>query len=238
MWYNMINSDRTKTERAPMSSLRKTSLVAGVFYLLTFVSIPTLWLYGSVRGPNYILGPGPDTPVILGCVLEMIVALTGIGTAVTLFPVLKRQNEGFAICFVGSRVLEAATIYVGIVSLLSVVTLRQTGAGAGALAAGQALTAQYYWTFLFGQSFIPAVNALLLGSLLYQSQLVPRALPVLGFFGAALLVTAWTGTLFGLLGQLSPTSALFALPIAAWEFLLGIYLVVKGFKPSPITTGM
>jgi len=118
------------------------------------------------------------------------------------------------------------------------VTLRQTGAGAGALAAGQALTAQYYWTFLFGQSFIPAVNALLLGSLLYQSQLVPRALPVLGFFGAALLVTAWTGTLFGLLGQLSPASALFALPIAAWEFSLGIYLVVKGFKPSPITTGM
>jgi hypothetical protein len=140
-----------------------------------------------VRGTNYILGPGPDTPVILGCILEMIVALAGIGTAITLYPVLKRQNEGFALGFVGLRILEAATIYVGIVSLLSVVTLRQTGAGA--LATGQTLTAQYYWTFLFGQSFIPAVNAVLLGSLLYQSRLVPRALPVLGFFGAALLVT-------------------------------------------------
>ena len=168
-------------KRAPMSSLRKTSLVAGVFYLLTFVSIPTLGLYSSVRGPNYILGPGPDTPVILGAILEMIVALAGIGTAVTLYPVLRRQNEGLAMGFVGSRVLEAATIYAGIVSLLSVVTLRQAGAGAGALATGQALAAQYYWMFLFGQSFIPAVNAVLLGSLLYQSRLVPRALPVLGF---------------------------------------------------------
>jgi hypothetical protein len=221
-----------------MSSLRKTSLVAGVFYLLTFVSIPTLGLYGSVRGPNYILGLGPDTPVILGAILEMIVALAGIGTAVTLYPVLKRQNEGFAIGFVGSRVLEAATIYVGIVSLLSVVTLRQSAAGAGALTTGQGLTAQYYWSFLFGQSFMPAVNAVLLGTLLYQSRLVPRALPVLGFIGAALLIAAWTGTLIGLLGQVTPVSALFAVPIALWEFSLGVYLVVKGFKPSPITAGM
>jgi Domain of unknown function (DUF4386) len=234
----MTNTNSTTTERAPMSSLRKTSLVAGIFYLLTFVSIPTLGLYGSVRGPNYILSSGPDTPVILGTILEMIVALAGIGTAVTLYPVVKRQNKGIALGFVGSRVLEAATIYAGIVSLLSVVTLRQAGAGAGALATGQALTAQYYWTFLFGQSFIPAVNAVLLGSLLYQSRLVPRALPILGFIGAALLVAAWAGTLFGLLGQMSPTSALLALPIALWEFSLGIYLVVKGLKPSPITAGM
>ena len=234
----MINTDKTKPEKASMSSLRKTSLVAGVFYLLTFVSIPTLWLYSSVRGPDYILGSGPDGLVILGTILEMIVALAGIGTAVTLYPVLKRQNEGFAMGFVGSRVLEAATIYVGIVSLLSVVTLRHAGAGAGALATGQALTAQYYWTFLFGQSFIPAVNAILLGTLLYRSRLVPRALPVLGFIGATLLVTAWTGTVTGLLGQLSPASALFALPIALWEFSLGIYLIVKGFKTSPITVGI
>ena len=224
-------------ERAPMSSLRKTALVAGVFYLLTFVSIPTLWLYGSVRGPNYIVGPGPDTPVIIGAILEMIVALAGIGTAITLYSVLRKQNMGRALGFVGARILEAATIYVGIVSLLSIVTLRQDGAGAGALVTGQALAAQYYWSFLFGQSFIPAVNAVLLGSLLYESRLVPRVLPVLGFIGATLLITAWAGTISGLLGKLSPASALFAFPIALWEFSLGIYLVVKGFKPSPITAG-
>jgi hypothetical protein len=106
------------------------------------------------------------------------------------------------------------------------------------LATAQGLAAQYYWSFLFGQSFIPAVNALLLGSLLYQSCLVPRVLPLLGFIGAALLLASWFATLLGLLGPVTPASALLALPIALWEFSLGIYLVVKGFKPSPITAGM
>jgi hypothetical protein len=221
-----------------MSSVRKTALVAGVFYLLTFVSIPTLALYGPVRGPDFIVGPGPDTPVFVGALLETIVALAGIGTAVTLFPVLKRQNEAVALGFVGSRTLEAASIYAGIAALLSIVTLRQAGAGPAALAAAKALAAQYYWTFLFGQSFIPAVNGVLLGSLLYRSRLVPRPLPVLGFIGAALLVVSWLATLFGLVGPVTPASALLALPIAAWEFSLGVYLVVKGFKPAPITAGM
>jgi hypothetical protein len=102
----MNNTDDLKTERSHMSSLRKTALVAGVFYLLTFVSIPTLGLYGPVQGPNYILGPGPDTPVILGAILEMIVALAGIGTAVTLYPVLRKQNNARALGFAGSRVLD------------------------------------------------------------------------------------------------------------------------------------
>jgi len=221
-----------------MTSLRKTALVGGVFYLLTFVSIPTLALYTSVRGPNFIVGPGPDAPVILGVLLEMIVALAGIGTAVALYPVVRRQGETRALAFVGSRVLEAATIYVGIVSLMSIVTLRQAHAGAGALATGQGLAAQYYWTFFFGQSLIPAVNGLLLGSLLYQSRLVPQWLPVLGCIGATALVASWFAILFGVLGPVTPASALFALPIAAWEFSLGVYLTFWGFKPSPITAGM
>ena len=220
------------------SSQRKISLSAGILYLLTFVSIPTLFLYGPVKDSNYMIGAGPDTAVFIGGILEIIVALAGIGTAVALYPVLKKQNKERALGFVSSRILEAATIYAGIVSLLSIVTLRQAGAGEGALVTGQALAAQYYWTFLFGQSFIPAVNALLLGSLLYQSRLVPRVLPVLGFIGAVLLVVVWTGTLSGVLGPLSPASALAAIPIALWEFSLGVYLVVKGFKPSPITACM
>jgi hypothetical protein len=191
-----------------------------------------------VRGPDYILGPGPDTPAVVGALLEMIVALAGIGTAVALYPVVRRQGEARAMGFVGSRVLEAATIYVGIVSLMSIVTLRQAGAGAGALATGQGLAAQYYWSFFFAQSFIPAVNAVLLGSLLYQSRLVPRVLPVLGFIGAVLLVASWFATLTGRLGPVTPASALLALPIALWEFSLGVYLVFRGFKPSPITAGM
>src|SRR3954466_15889301 len=135
-----------------MNSMRKYSLAGGIFYLLTFVSIPTLALYRSVRGPNFVVGPGPDTPVIVGVLLEMVVALAGIGTAVALYPVVRRQGEARAVGFIASRVLEAATIYIGIASLMSIVTLRRAGAGTGALAAGQALAAQYQWTFFFAQS--------------------------------------------------------------------------------------
>jgi len=220
-----------------MKPLRKYSLAAGVFYLLTFVSIPTLGLYRTVRGPNYVSGPGPDTPVILGVVLEMIVALAGIGTAVALYPVVKRQGEARAVGFVGSRVLEAATIYFGIASLLAIVTLRQSGAGAGAVIVAQGLAAQYQWIFHFGQSFIPAVNGVLLGSLLYQSRLVPRWLPVLGFIGATLLVVSWFVVLVGFSGAVSPVAALAALPIAVWEFSLGVYLTFWGFRDVPLVMG-
>jgi hypothetical protein len=218
-----------------MSPHRKTSLAAGVLYLLTFVSIPTLAMYGPVKGANYILGAGPDTGAIFGGILEMIVALAGIGTAVALFQVVKRQNEGVALGFVASRTLEAAGTFAGVACLLTVVTLRQEGAGADALVTSHALVAMYDRLFLVTQSFIPAVNALLLGSLMYQSRLVPRVLPLLGFIGAALLVAGDIAVLFGLIGQHASSTALFAIPIALWEFSLGVWLVVKGFKPAAIT---
>lgn len=218
-----------------MTSLRKYSLAGGIFYLLTFVSIPTLTLYRGVRGPNFVAGTGPDTPVMVGVLLEMIVALSSIGTAVALYPVLKRVGQARAVGFVASRTLEAATIYVGIVSLMSIVTLRQLGAGAGALATAQGFAAQYQWTFFFAQSFIPAINGVLLGSLLYQSRLVPRWLPSLGVVGAALLVLWWLASFVSFTGAVSPTAALAALPIAVWEFSLGVYLTFWGFRPSPIT---
>jgi hypothetical protein len=221
-----------------MDSLRRTALVAGTLYLITFVSIPTLALYGPVREPNYIVGAGPDTAVFVGGVLEMIVALACIGTAVVLYPVVKRQNEAAALGLVGVRVLEAATIVAGVVTLLAIVTVRQAGAGADAVVAGQALVALHDWTFLLGQGLLPAVNALLLGSLLYKSRLVPRVLPLLGFIGAPLLIGSATATVFGLWEQTSAPSAVAALPIALWEISLGVWLVVKGFKPSPITAGM
>jgi len=229
----------TATKGVPMDSLRKTALVAGVLYVITFISIPTLVLYGPVLSdPNYIVGPGPDTAVIIGAILEVIVALAGVGTAVALYPVVKRQNEGVALGFVGSRTLEGAAIVAGVVSLLSLVTLRQAGAGANAAATGQALAASYNWFFLLGQSLMPVVNALLLGSLLYRSRLVPRILPVVGFIGAALLLVSDVAVLFGVWDRISAPSGLLAIPIALWEFSLGVYLIVKGFKPSPITARM
>jgi hypothetical protein len=222
-------------EEFQMSPLRKTAFVAGVLYLLTFVSIPTLFLYSPVKGAGYILGSGPDTAVIVGSILEIIVALAGVGTAIVLFPVLKRQNEGVALGFVGSRVLEAATIFAGVVFLLSVVSLRQAGVGSAGLVLAQALVAMYNRTFLVGQSLMPAVNALLLGSLLYEGRLVVWELPLLGFSGAALLVAADIGVLFNLWEQTSLVTVLAALPIALWEFLLGVYLVVKGFQTAGVS---
>jgi hypothetical protein len=202
-----------------MSPKRKTALVAGICYLLTFVSIPTIALYGPVHDPNF---KGPVTPVLIGGILEIIVALAGIGTSVALYPVLKKQNEGLALGFVASRTLEAGTIFAGVAFLLTVVSLRQTGT----------LVVLYDRMFLVGQSLIPAINGLLLGTLLYQSRLVPRALPVLGFIGAVLLLISWAATLFGLIGRVSPVAGFMALPIAAWEFSLGLYLVIKGFKTN------
>jgi hypothetical protein len=227
------------TNRQPATSVastRKIAMAAGVLYLLTFVSIPTLALYGNVKGENYIIGSGPDTSVIVGGILEIIVALAGIGTAVVLFSVLKKQNEGLALGLVASRILEAGTIFVGVAFLLSIVTLRQAGAGADALVTSDALVALYDRIFLLGQSFMPAVNDLLLGYLLYQSRLVPRFLSSIGIVGGVTLIAGYLAVMSGLIGQHAPLAGLSALPVALFEFSLGVWLVVKGFNPSPITS--
>ncbi|CAN5787330.1 hypothetical protein BH11BAC3_BH11BAC3_47250 [soil metagenome] len=222
-------------ERTPISSLRKTSLLAGVLYLFTFVSIPTLALYRPIHEPNFIIGPGPDNALIIGGILEIIVALAGIGTAVVLYPVLKKQNESAALGLVAARILESGTIFVGVAFLLSIVTLRQAGSGVDVLASGHALVALYNRIFLLGQSFMPAVCDLLLGFMLYQSRLVPRALSLIGIVGAVPLVAGYIAIMFGLIQRNSPIAGLAAVLVALFEFSLGIYLVVKGFKPSIIT---
>ena len=229
----------------PMSSTRKTALVAGVFYVITFVSIPTLALYAPVKNHrDWILSSGTHTGVLVGGFLEVIVALAGIGTAVTLYPVVKRQNEGFALGFVTSRVLEAAMIFTGVVSLLSLVTLRQDLGGAAGVSAASLVTtgashvAIYNWTFLLGQTLMPGINALLLGTLLYRSRLVPRIIPTVGLIGAPLLIAAVFATMFAQHSAVTGLAALPVIPVAAWELSLGLWLIVKGFRPSPITAGM
>jgi hypothetical protein len=233
---NNINSNIL--ERAHMSSLRKTSLVAGVIYLITFVSIPTLAIYSQVKGTNYIVGSGPDTPAIIGGILEIIVALAGIGTAVVLYPVLMKQNESAALGLVAARILESGTIFVGVAFILSIVTLRQAGTGPEALASSHALVALYDRIFLLGQSFMPAICDMLLGFMLFKSRLVPRGLSLIGIAGGPVLLIGYFAILFGLIGQHAPIAGLFAIPVALFEFSLGIYLVVRGFRPSPITAGM
>jgi hypothetical protein len=228
-----------------MDSMRKTALVAGIFYLITFISVPTLALYGPVKNHrDWILSSGSHTGVLVGGFLEVIMALACIGTAVTLYPVVKRQNEGVALGFVAARVLEAVMIFTGVVSLLSLLTLRQDlGGAAGANTAalvtvGASHVAVYNWTFLLSQSLMPGINALLLGSLLYRSRLVPRFIPVMGLIGGPLLIIAVFATLFGQHSSLTGLAGLPVIPVAAWEFSLGVWLVVKGFRPSPITAEM
>ena len=170
----------------------------------------------------------------------MIVALAGIGTAVTLFPVVKRQNESMALGLVASRTLEAAMIFAGVASLLSLIAL-QTSAASGPEAAsltevGRALVAFYNATFLLGQSLMPVINALLLGTLMYRSGLVPRVIPMLGLIGAPLQALAVILTIFGITDRVSTATGILVLPIASWELSLGLYLLIKGFKDSPLTS--
>jgi hypothetical protein len=215
------------TTFAPM---RKTALTAGILYLLTFVSIPILTLYNDVRDPNYILISGPDNKIILGAILEVIVAITGIASAVVLYPVLKKENSTFALGLVAARVLEAGTIIAGIAFLLTIATLHQQAIGPEYLPTARALVALYDRMFLLGQSFMPAIDDLLLGYLLYRSKLVPRGLSVIGMIGAVPLLVSYLAMLTGQIEQYSPLASSGAILVALFEFTLGIYLVVKGFK--------
>jgi hypothetical protein len=220
-----------------MASSRRISLAAGILYLLTFVSMPIGFLYSAIlNDPNYIVGSGTDNAVIIGGILEIIVALAGIGTAVALYPVLKRQNEAVALGFIGARVLEASTIFADVVCLLAIVTLRRTGVGGEALLTGKMLVI-LYGLFRLGQNLMPPINDLLLGSLLYQSRLVPRLLPVLGFIGAPLLIANTIVFMFGITsGPIYVMTGIGVLPIALFEFSLGVWLVAKGFNPSAIAS--
>ncbi len=226
---------------APLDPMRRTSRAAGILYLVTFVSVPTLMVFQPVRdGADFVLGSGSATGVLWGAFSEVVVALAGIGTAVVLFPVAKRVSETAALGFVTARVVEGALIIVGVVSVLTLLTLRTDVAGtAGAdpaslLTTGHTLAAVYDWTFLLSQSLMPAFNALCLGWVLYRSGLVPRILPTLGLIGAPLLLASDIAIFAGLYDRAAPIAVLTVLPIAVWEFGLGVYLTVKGFRPSAV----
>ncbi|MDQ4035115.1 MAG: DUF4386 domain-containing protein [Chloroflexota bacterium] len=227
-----------------MTSERRTALVAGILYLITFASsIPAVFLLDPVlSNPDYVVGPGADTQVRLGALLDLVNALACIGTAVALYSVVRRQHEGLALGFVTTRVFEAAVIAIGVVSLLAVVSLRQDppdGTDAATLVAiAQSLVAVRDWTFLLGPSLMPAFNAFLLGYLLYRSRLVPRVIPTMGLIGAPLLLLSTVATLLGLNQPVSVWSGIATLPIFLWELSLGLWLTIKGFDPSaPIIAG-
>jgi hypothetical protein len=222
---------------------RRIALIAGVFFVITFIaSIPAVALYAPLlKHADYILGAGADTRVEFGAFLEIILAIANIGTAVVLFPIVKRQNESLALGYVASRILESTVIVIGLISVLSVVTLRQDLAGAAGsdpatlTMVGRSLVAVHDQTFLLGPAFCAGFGTgLLLGLLMYRSGLVPRRMALLGVIGGPMAFATATAVLFGAYEQSSATNFLFTIPEILWEASLGIYLIVKGFKPSPI----
>jgi hypothetical protein len=241
----MTDTGRAAAPRTvPMDPVRRTALWAGVLYLITFASsIPAAFYFLApvLDDPDYVLGPGADTRVVTGGLLDMVNAFACIGTAVVLFPLLKRQNEAVALGFVTSRLLEAAIISVGVVSLLGVVALRQGMAGtagtddASLTTVGTALVAVRDYTFHLGPGVMAGVNALLLGSLMYRSGLVPRVIPLMGLIGAPLLISAKVATVLGVNDDSTAWSLIALAPIFVWELSLGVWMAVKGFRPSPIT---
>jgi hypothetical protein len=225
-----------------MNHPQQIARVFGVLYLITFItSIPALFVFFApvLDDPRYILGPGADTSVAWGAFLEMILIIAQIGTAVVIYPILKRHNEILSLGYVTARVMESVFTAVGIVSLLTIVTLRQEAtAGADAaslLTAGESLVALKNWTFLLGPGFMVGVgNGLILGYLMYTSRLVPRGMAVVGLIGGTLIIVTGVGVIFGVIEAGGAVQAIATIPEALWELGLGIWPIVRGFNTSAI----
>ena len=210
---------------------RRYALVGGLLYLVTFAaSIPALPLLSAVLdGPGFVAGSGAVTPVLFGIVLDLINAAACIGTAVALYPVLRRSAPAGAVGFVVSRTMEAAIIVVGVLALLTVVSLRIDQTAGDALpVVATALVGLRDWTFLLGPGLMPAINASLLATALFRTRTIPRGIAILGLIGAPLQAASVLATLFGVNTQISAWSAVAVIPIFLWELLLGLWLTFRG----------
>ncbi len=231
-----------------VNTTRKIALGTGILMIITFItSIPAqlIFYHPLLTDPaTYIGGAGGDTAVQWGALLEVILVIANVGTAVVLYPIVKRQNEIVALAYVTERVLESVAIMVGFFSLLAVVTLRQGVAGAGGadtaarVTAARALVAVHDWTFLLGPGFLDGLGTgLLLGYLMYKSGLMPRGLALLGLIGGPLVMASGIAVLLGVFKAGAAGQVIATIPEILWELSVGLYLIVKGFKPSPIISG-
>ena len=214
---------------------RKTALIAGILYLATFLSsIPAVFMLGpALTNPDYITGAGPDGLVRLGSLLDLVNCFTAVGTGIALFSVMKRQHEGLALGFVATRITEAAILFVATLSILTVVTLRETVAPtadpATLTTVGHSLVAIRDWSFQIGTG-VPALNALMLGTLMYRSRLVPRIIPTLGLIGVVSFGSAVVAYILGVTEPGSAWLGIGVVPIFIWELSLGLWMTFKGFR--------
>jgi hypothetical protein len=220
-----------------VTSFRKTALVGGILYLVTFIgSIPAAILVGpAINEPTYVTSAGADQQVTLGLVLELVNVFGLIGCGIAFFAVVRRVHEGLAIGYLATRLFEGAIITVGVLSLLAVVTLRQQGAADGnaetLVPVASALVAVRDWAMTIGPN-MAAFNALMLGTALYRARLVPRVIPALGLVGAPILISYTIGTILGLTGPGTPFQVVAVMPFFIWELVLGLWLTFKGFNES------
>jgi hypothetical protein len=229
----------------PTRGERHAASWAGWFMAITFLtSIPALLLYHSIlHDHNYILGAGSKGRVEFAAFLEVLLPIGNIGVAVVLFPILKRQSERLALGYVASRIVESTVICVGLIALLSILTLRgdlagSIGANADSLRiAGRSLVAVHDWTFLIGPGFCVGVDDLLLGYLMYATALMPPRLAMVGIVGGPLIFASKILVLFGVFDVYSSAAGIFALPVFVFEASFAIYLIAKGFRPSHVLTG-
>jgi hypothetical protein len=222
-----------------MTSDQKRARAFGVLYLITFVtSIPALLLYETVlqHKVSYIAGAGHDKQVLFAAFLELLLIIANIGTAVVIFPVLRRQNEELSLGYVTARLVESTFILVGILSMVAIVTLRTHAVGPAEATVAYTLAEIKDWTFLLGPGWVVGWgNGLILGYLMYKSELVPRRWCWLGLIGGPLVIITGTAILFS--GN-NPSHALRSLqsiatiPEIAWELFLGVYCTIWGFRPE------
>lgn len=240
-----VPTQRRQGLAVPTQLEQRTARIMGAWFLATFVfSIPALWFYAPVLGhANYVVGSGEDTRVAVGAIFEILLAISGIATAVVIFPIVKRVNESVALGYVACRVVESTIILLGVVSLLSVVALRQDLAGTstadGTLVdVGRSLVAFHDQTFLLGPQFCAGLgNGILLGYLMWRSRLLPRPMVMFGLVGGPLALIGGIGVLLGAWSDPSGTLLLLTAAEIVWEFSLSVWLLVKGFRPSPILSG-
>jgi hypothetical protein len=221
---------------------QKRARVFGVLFLITFItSIPALALYQPVLDDpvGYIAGGGQNNQIFFAAFLELLLIIANIGTAVVIYPIVRRQSEELALGYVTARLVECTFILVGIVSVLGIVTLQQEVAGASEGSVAYTLAAIKDWTFLLGPGWVVGWgNGLILGYLMYSSGLVPRKMAWLGLVGGPLIILSGTLVIFGVGDAGGPLQGIATIPEFLWELSLGIYCTAKGFRPSsPLLQG-
>jgi hypothetical protein len=205
-----------------------------VLYLVTFAtSIPALALYEpALRHPvGFAAGAGNVNKIYLGALLELLLIIANIGTAVVIVPIMRRQFEELSIGYVTARIFECTFILVGIVAMLGMATLHREAAGASEGTVAYTLAAIKDWTFLLGPGWVVGWgNGLILGYMMYRTQLVPRPWPWLGLVGGPLIIISGTIVMFGGDPATSTLKGPASIPEALWELFLGVYCTIWGFR--------